>query len=98
MVPKDMLKSSAWLSLSNIAKVAWLHLAADFNGKEQKRTSLRLPYSQAEKLMTRKSYSKALTELQAKGFIRKTKHGGLEKNCSEYELIYEWRKWTPKDE
>lgn len=93
MVAKDMLQSEAWLSLTNAARVAWLHLEADYNGAPDKENHLRLTYSQAERLMARRTFARAIRELQEKGFITKTRHGGLYNNCSEYGRNHDWRKW-----
>ena len=97
-VDKGMLQSPAWEALTNAARVVWLHLAADFNGRPEKEGHLRLTYSQAEKLMTRKTFTKALQELQDKGFIERTTVGGLFNTCSEYALVNGWRAWTPPEE
>ncbi|MBU1275807.1 MAG: hypothetical protein KJ720_10560 [Proteobacteria bacterium] len=94
----DMLDSPAWFAISNAARVAYLHLAADYDGSPGKEARLRLPYSQAEKLMTRKTFAKALRELQAKGFIQRTKAGGLYNNCSEYALAQEYKSWKPDEQ
>ncbi|MCK9378248.1 MAG: hypothetical protein M0P73_19190 [Syntrophobacterales bacterium] len=99
MVPKDMLHSPAWESLSNPARVAWLHIALDQRSKDDQH--LKLPYSQAGRLMDRKTFTVALRELQAKGFITVTKHGGLrgagegKSDCAEYGLSSGWRNWHP---
>ena len=97
MIWKDMLRSPAWLALSNAARVAYIHLAADYNGRPEKQTCLRLAYSQAQKLMAKKTYTKAIRELLAKGFIKMTKRGGLFKNCSQYALSEDWKSWKPTE-
>lgn len=93
MVPKDMLRSPAWLSLTNAARVAWLHLAADQNGRNE--GQLKLTYTQAAELMDPKTFTHALKELQEKGFIVRTKPGGLMGGCAEYALADAWRTWQP---
>lgn len=101
-VKKDMLRSQAWLALSSSAKVAWLHIALDQRSRDDQH--LRLPYSQAEQLMDRKTFRKAVKELIEKRFIIITKLGGLrgagdgESDCNEYGLTSGWRDWHQPEE
>ena len=93
MVFKDLLHSPAWESLTNGARVAYLHILADDNGR--KNGILKLPYSQARKLMDKKTYTRALHQLQDRGFIVVTNPGGLFNRCTEYGLSTGWRDWRP---
>ena len=93
MVDKLMLRSTAWLDLTNAARVAWLHIAAEQNGRNH--DALKMPYSQAAKLMTRNTFSKALQDLKAHGFITVMRQGGLLNNPTEFALDQSWKSWTP---
>ena len=93
---KGMLRSDVFKDLSSSAKVAYMYLRLDENGDPEK--PLRLPYSQAKELMDRKTFTHALAELQEKGFIIRTKLGGLMGGCSEYALTNEWRTFKPPNE
>jgi hypothetical protein len=93
MVYKDMLHSPAWESLSNPARVAYLHIKADYNGYNE--GNLKLPYSQAEKVMDKKTFTRALRQLQEHGFIVVTEHGGLFNRCTTFALSNAWRGWRP---
>ena len=93
MLYKDLLRSPAWESLTNAARVAYLHIKLDENGYNE--GLLKLPYSQAEKLMDKKTYAKALRQLQDRGFIVVMSHGGLFKRCTEFGLSTAWRDWRP---
>jgi hypothetical protein len=85
---KDLLQSPAWRELTNASRVAYIHLLADQNGQPK---TLRLTYSQADELMQRKTFTRALRQLEALGFIERTVAGGLFNQCSEYQLSGRWR-------
>lgn len=93
MLHKDVLRSPAWEALTNAARVAYLHIRLDENGRNEGR--LKLPYSQALRLMDKRTFSRALRQLQELGFIIVTKHGGLYNQCSEFGLNTAWRDWRP---
>ncbi len=90
-VPKPLLKSAAWLGLPYSAQSVYLFLLMDICRAGQ--GELRLTYPQAAKLgVPAATLNRAFQELQAKGFIIKTKHGGLMERESVYVLSGEWRK------
>lgn len=93
MLYKDVLRSPAWEALTNPARVAYLHIRLDENGHNE--GQLRLPYSQAIRLMDKRTFTSALRQLQELGFIIVTKHGGLYNQCSEFGLSTAWRDWRP---
>jgi len=88
-----ILESQAWESITCAARVAYLHIRKDDKGYN--RTELKLPYSQAEKLMGRKTFTRAIRMLVDHGFITINQPGGLMQHCTEYGLSDQWRYWKP---
>ncbi len=86
----EMLDSPAWQLVGNPARVAYLHIKKQ--AKSDNPGELIFPYSEAEKLMTRKTYSKAIRELEEFGFIKRTQRGGLYRKTNYFTLVDDWKK------
>jgi hypothetical protein len=87
------MRSPAWKSLTNPARVAYWHIKLDENGRND--GELKLPYSQAADLMDRKTFAKVISMLVDRGFITITRHGGLMQHCNLYAISDAWRRWKP---
>jgi len=82
-----LLRTQEWKELSPAAKLAYLYLKAKFNGSNN--GGIRLYYSElrgVKGLSSHSTISKALKELEAKGWIKRTMLGGLYRHYNEFEL------------
>ena len=88
MLNKDMiLHCDEWKRLSLSAKVVYICIKARHNGKNNGKISM--PYSELETvkgLGSPSTVSKALKELEKKGWIRRTQLGGLYRYRNQYEM------------
>lgn len=91
MIVKYMLRSKAWQSLSNPARVAYVHLKAKYNGSNGK--DLSLTYSEMEPYMSRRTFSRAIKQLINCGFIELVQHGGLMRSPNIYALADDWKSY-----
>lgn len=82
---KALLKDASWRSLSSSAKVLYVYLRSKFNTSSWGEVSL--AYSEVKDMMSTKTISRAFKELQDKGFIEKTKHGGLYGGVCKYKFV-----------
>jgi len=76
-----------WRSLSAAAREVYILVKAKYNGHNN--GQIRLYYSEIRKfkgLKQNKSIGRAIKELETKGWIRRTKVGGLYRYFNEYEL------------
>ena len=92
MMPKAMLfNSKEWKDLSPAAKLIYLYLKGKFSPMINGR--IRLYHSELKDIKGLKnsgSRCKAFKELEWKGWIRRTKLGGLYRHFNEYELTGEF--------
>ena len=82
-----ILRDENWQALSQGAKLLYLHLKAKYNGVNN--GQIKLHYSELEKYAGFKSpraISAAFKELIKKGWIKRTKIGGLFRYTNEYQL------------
>lgn len=87
MLPRKMLRSHEWKILKPAAKILYIHLKGKYNGHNN--GEIRLYYSELkgiQGLSSPSTVSKAFKELEEKGWIKKTKLGGLYRSINEYEL------------
>jgi DNA-binding HxlR family transcriptional regulator len=86
---KDMLKSQAWEKIGCPARVAYIHL----KGKccSQSVGELTLSFNEMERIMERRTFSNALKELEANGFIVRTQRGGLHRKRNYFKLDEKWK-------
>ena len=82
-----MLRSQDWVQLSPAAKLFYIHLKAKYNGNNN--GEIRLHYSELKGIRgisAPPTISKATNELEEKGWIRRTQHGGLYRYHNKFEL------------
>ncbi len=88
-ITKEMLKSEAFMELTNASRVTYLLLQAQIKSFGQ--TEIILPYSQIEKYMDRNTFSRSIKQLVKFGFIKKKQKGGLLRRTNIYSFSEEWR-------
>jgi hypothetical protein len=81
--------SWAWGQLTNAARVAYIGILRQKDKPGQ--TEMEFPYGDAERLMHRKTFKKAIDELLEWGFIMMRQRGGLKRRTNIYSLSEEWR-------
>ena len=81
----DVINSLRFLSLSNSAKVTFLHLLAKYNRKNNGDLSAPQSRAKEEFNLSAPSLRMALKELEQNGFIETTRQGG-KNQCSLYAL------------
>ena len=88
MVGRGMLlRCQEWKDLSPAAKIIYLYIKAKYNGSNN--GQIRLYYSELKGingLSSPSTISKAFKELEAKGWIERTKIGGCYRYFNEYKL------------
>lgn len=87
MLPRKMLRSQEWAQLSTAAKLFYIHLKAKYNSNNN--GDIRLHYSELKGIRGISSpatISEANKELEEKGWIRRTQHGGMFRYYNKYEL------------
>ncbi len=87
----EIIDSSAWQNLTNASRVALIHLKRKVVNPNPGEISL--SYHEMERIMNRHTFSKALKQLEAFGFIRKEQHGGLYRRRNFFRLSQEWRQY-----
>ena len=86
---KALLKDPSWRAISSSAKVVYIYMRSKFNTSTFGEVSL--AYSEISDMMSTKTISRAFKELLDKGFIEKTKHGGLYGGVCKYKFIGEFK-------
>lgn len=87
MLPRKMLKSKEWKVLSPPGKLFYIHLKGKYNGHNN--GNIRLYYSELKGIKgisSDSTISKAIQELEEKGWIKRTKLGGLYRHFNEFKL------------
>lgn len=87
MLPRKMLRHQEWKMFNPAAKIIYIHLKGKYNGHNN--GEIRLYYSELKGikgLSSPSTISKAFRELEIKGWIKRTKLGGLYKYFNDYEL------------
>ena len=83
-----MVKSEAWKRLSCYAESCYCAIRKKFNGKNW--NNLSLTYAEMSHKMSSATFSKAMLELVAYGFLRIIRWGRLYGKCSIYALYDKW--------
>ena len=86
---REMLKSEAWEKLGNAARVAYIHLKAKCVSRNP--GEITLSYNEMERFMERRTFSRAIRELEEGGFISRTQRGGLYRRRNFFRLSENWR-------
>jgi len=89
MVRRDLLKDPKWRKLSSSAKILYIYLRKNFNYKDKSEVSL--TYSEMNDMISSKTFSRAIKELEGTGWIEKTKHGGLYGGVCKYRFIGQYK-------
>lgn len=89
-IPKDMLTSPAWEALGHASRVAYIHLKAKCYSRDP--GNIALSYQEMERIMQRRTYSRAIRSLEENGFIDRTQRGGLYRRRNFFRLSEDWRK------
>jgi len=82
---KALLKDQNWRKLSSSSKVVYVYLRNKFNTNSLSQVSL--SYVEIGDMMSTGTVNRAFKELQQKGFIEKTKQGGLFGGVCLYKFI-----------
>jgi hypothetical protein len=84
LVEKEILYSRSWASLSDSAKVIYVHLKGEYNGSNE--DNLKLPYSTMKNIVSNATYWRGIKSLEEAGFIDIVFHGGIpERGLDGYE-------------
>ena len=89
MLPKEMLHSKAWQTLSCHARSAYIEIKLKSNGKNE--DNLSFTYKEASKIMHRNTYARVIRELVDHGLIKVVRSGGLNNRCNIFGLSERWR-------
>ena len=84
MLERDTLDSPEWKELSRSAMMTYVYIKKNYNGGNNGKIPLK--YADLKGILAPATISKSLKELQSKGWIEKTKHGGLHRFYCLYEL------------
>ena len=90
-VTKEMLKSDAYKALTNASRVALLLLKAQMTSNDQ--NEVKFPYSHVEGYMQKRTFARAIRQLEEMGFIVKTQEGGMYRRTNIYTFSYEWKSY-----
>jgi hypothetical protein len=82
MLERQTLRSSGWKELTPAEKLTYIGIKANFNGGNNGE----IPFKYSESDFRSATTSKALKGLIEKGWIEKTKHGGLYRYFCLYKL------------
>ena len=84
MLEKDTMVSAEWKGLSHTEMIAYVYVKKNYNGGNN--GEIPLKYSELEGVMSSATIVKALRGLESKGWIEKTKHGGMYRYYCLYKL------------
>lgn len=90
MLEKDTLNSPEWKELSRRAMITYIYIKKNYNGGNN--GEIPLKYVELKGLLAPATISKSLKELQSKGWIEKTKHGGMYRYYCLYKLTEKYDK------
>ena len=84
-----MIKSPAFIKLSNASRVAYLLLKSQCTKSGQR--EIIFPYNDAEHYMKRATFARSIKQLIELGFIEKSSFGGLYRLTNVYRFTERWR-------
>lgn len=84
MIERETLRSLNWKQLSHSEKLIYIYVKANYNGSNNGEISFK--YSEVKDEFSSATISKSLKSLISKGWIEKTKHGGLYRYYCKYKL------------
>jgi len=89
-IMKDMIKSPAFLQLTNASRISYILLKSQCRKFDQ--FEVKFPYSEAEQYMHRHTFADSIKQLEDLGFIERSSFGGLYRRTNVYKFIEAWRK------
>jgi hypothetical protein len=97
LIEKEKLYSLTWKSLTDSARVIFLHLKGEYNGSNSDK--LKLPYSQMKDIVSNATYWRGIKQLDNVGLIDIVYHGGRpcfkegreRREANIYKLSERWR-------
>jgi len=95
MLPRKMIRRDQWKELSPAAKLFYIQLKGKYNGYNN--GTINLYYSELrgnKGISSPSTISKASRELEEKGWIKRTKLGGMYRYSNEYELTGKYDDYT----
>jgi hypothetical protein len=84
MLERATLRSQEWKSLSHSEMIAYIYVKYNYNGGNN--GQIPLTYKELKGVLAPATLSEALKGLITKGWIEKTKHGGLYRYYCHYKL------------
>lgn len=87
---KLVIYSEPWKQLSHTEKLIYIHIKANYNGSNNGEISLK--YDDLNDQYARATIKKALKGLEEKGWVEKTRHGGLYRFHCKYRLTLQYDK------
>lgn len=84
MIERDTLKKKEWKDLDHTTKLIYIYLKSHFNGFNNGKIPFK--YNDYKDEFSPATIAKSLKELQDKGWIEKTKYGGLYRYYCLYRL------------
>lgn len=90
-IERRTLKGKEWRDLSPAAKIFYLHLKARYNGSNN--GSIKLPYSAMKGVQgccNDRAISRAIQELETKGWIERERKGGLYRYENLFKLTFKY--------
>jgi len=86
MLERKVLASKEWRTLKATSRDVYIQIKANYNGSNNGKIPFK--YSEITDMHSSATIKRALDELIAKGWITKTKHGGLYRYYCEYRLTW----------
>lgn len=84
MLERATLTSSQWKELTRSEMITYIYIKKNYNGGNN--GEIPLKYTEFKDIMAPATLSKALKGLQSKGWVEKTRHGGLYRYYCLYKL------------
>ena len=91
---KDMIKSPAYMQLTNASRTAYLLLKAQCTHFDQ--AEVKFPFSHVLPYMNKNTFSRSIAQLAELGFIEKSFVGGMFRRTNIYKFIEGWKGIKPK--
>jgi len=90
-IPRRTLHMTEWKELSGPAKLFYIHLKGKYNGRNN--SDINFHYSELKGnkgISSPHTISKAIRELEEKGWIKKTQLGGLFRHVNKFQLTWKY--------
>lgn len=84
MLDKVMLRSDEWKELATSSKIVYIYIKANYNGRNNGEISFK--YSEMKRILASATIAKGLKQLEVRGWIKRTKYGGLFRYYNLYRL------------